>query len=220
MIGQGIYTIAEASRLTTVHPATVRTWFKGYADKPALNSLLRSDYEPVGKDFAISFYDLIDIRVACDMRSAGVKMSIVRKAHEKLANELDTSHPFCHDGLLTDGRTIIRDFVDEVGDRRLQEVISKQQLFKQIRGHLQRVDYSHVTHLAERWHIAKGVVIDPAITFGKPTVEGTRISTHILAQQYKANHQEGELVADLYGISEKDVNNAVAFEMSLCGIAA
>lgn len=220
MIGQGVYTIAEAARLTHMGAGRVRTWFKGCADRPTSSSLLRSDYEPVGKDFAISFYDLIDTMVACDFRSAGVKMSVVRRAYEKLADEFGTSHPFCHDGLLTDGRTIIRDFVDEVGERRLQEVVSRQQLFKQIRGHLQSVDYSDITHLAERWHITKGVVIDPAIAFGKPTVTGTRICTHVLTQQYKANNQEGKLVADLYGISEKDVKNAVAFEMSLYGNAA
>ena len=28
MIGQGVYTLAEVSNLTQVHPSTVRTWFK------------------------------------------------------------------------------------------------------------------------------------------------------------------------------------------------
>ena len=60
MIGEGTYTLAEVSRFTEVHPSTVRTWFKGRPDGTGRGSVFRSDYPPVGSDYAVSFLDMID----------------------------------------------------------------------------------------------------------------------------------------------------------------
>lgn len=37
---------------------------------------------------------------------------------------------------------------------------------------LKQLDYDPDTHLARRWHIADGVVLNPGILLGKPVVEG------------------------------------------------
>lgn len=213
MIGQGIYTLAEVSRLTEVHPSTVRTWFKDRSDGTGLGSIFHSDYKPVESDFAVSFFDLIDVLVASQFRIRhDVPMRIVRQAHNLLQEELKTNHPFCHCDLYTDGKRIFRFAADRLGEEILSEVVSRQQFFLHIKAKLEHIDYSEVTNLAYRWRIASGVVVDPSISMGKPTIENTGVMTYVIANQYFANKKSAALVADLYEVTENDVVNAVKFE--------
>lgn len=213
MIGQGVYTLAEVSRLTEMHPSTVRTWFKGRLDGTGHGSIFQSDYLAVENDFAVSFLDLIDALIAGQFRGRyNVPMRIVRSAHHLLQKELDTRHPFCHGDLYTDGKHIFRCAADTLGEEKLSDVVSHQQFFLHIKEKLDHIDYNEVTKLANRWRIANGIVVDPSISIGKPTVENTGVTTFVIANQYYANKNNSVLVADLYEISEKDVVNAVEFE--------
>ena len=213
MIGQGIYTLAEVSSLTEVHPSTVRTWFKGRSDGMGLGSVFQSDYQSVDCDFAVSFLDLIDVLVAGQFRIRyNVPMRIVRRAHNLLQNELSTKHPFCHNDLFTDGKRIFISAANQLGEEKLRDVVSHQQFFLHIKEKLEHVDYSEVTKLANRWRIAKGVTVDPSISMGKPTIENTGVTTYVIANQYYANKESAALVADLYEVTEKDIGNAIKFE--------
>lgn len=93
-------------------------------------------------------------------------------------------------------------------------MVSHQQFFLHIKEKLEHIDYSEITSLASRWRIAKGVVVDPLISMGKPTIENTGVTTFVIANQYFANIKNSALVADLYEVSENDVVNAVKFEQS------
>jgi uncharacterized protein (DUF433 family) len=66
--------------------------------------------------------------------------------------------------------------------------------------------------LAERWHIAHLIVIDPRICFGKPVVEPISIPAAILAAASRANKEDPELVASWYDVHASHVLAAVAFE--------
>lgn len=213
MLGQGIYISAEIARLTKMHPSRLRSWFKWRSDGSGHGPLFASDYPPVGGDYAFSFLDLIDVLVAGQFRDEyKVPMKTVRKAHTVLQRQLDTKHPFCHSDLYTDGKRIFLHAAKEVGEGTLSDVVSKQQFFLHIKKELHRVDYSKGTSLACKWNIAKGVVIDPSVSMGKPTIRNTGIATHIIANQYYANKENAPLVSDLYGVRSKDVMNAVNFE--------
>ena len=218
MLGQGIYRVAEVSRFTHLNANQVRTWFKQRSDVADDSPVFAADYEPVNGDFAVSFYDLIDVLVAGEFRDRyGVPMHTVRRAHGLLQTRLNTKHPFCHSDLYTDGRRIFLCVANELNEEILSDVVSRQQFFLHIREKLDHVDYNELTKLARRWRIARGVVIDPSISLGKPTIENTGITTYVVANQYYANSQNAALVADLYGIREKDVGNAVEFEKQYGG---
>jgi len=218
MLGQGVYRVAEVSRFTGLNAHRVRTWFKQRSDGSGDGPVFAADYEPVNGDFAVSFHDLIDVLVAGEFRDRyGVPMHTVRRAHGLLQTQLDTKHPFCHSDLYTDGRRIFLCVANELNEEILSDVVSRQQFFLHIREKLNHVDYSEITKLACRWRIAKGVVIDPSIGMGKPTIENTSITTYVIANQYHANSRNTGLVADLYGIREGDVGNAVEFEKQYGG---
>src|SRR5947208_9135710 len=99
-LGRGVYTIPEAARLTGLHPARVREWFRKRPPQAGRRPVFISDYAPLAGDTAISFFDLVDVYVAGQLREYGVSMQTVRRVYKSLAADLDVKHPFCHQQLL------------------------------------------------------------------------------------------------------------------------
>ena len=220
MIGQGVYTLSEVSQFTKVPLATVRSWFKQRPDGKGKGPVFESDYEPVGDDFAVSFLNLIEVHIASFFRDEGVKPKIIRRAHEILQQELHTPHPFAHEDLSTDGARIIREKASGSSDAKYIDAISKQMLIPQFKDGLKSIHYNKATRLARAWGIDTGIVIDPGVSFGKPVIEKTGISTNIVANQYVANGRDAALVARLFKITETGVISAYRFEHSYGRIAA
>jgi len=178
--------------------------------------MFTGDYEPIEGDFAVSFYDLVDVYVAGQLRDHGVSLQTLRKVYARMRDDLNTDHPFCRRELLSDGRIVFMRAVDAAGKEQLTEVLTRQGVFpKIILPFLKTIDYDSVRLLAARWHIADLVVVDPTICFGTPIVEATGIPTHILAAAYQANGQKADFVAQWYNVNPKDVVAAVKFESSL-----
>jgi uncharacterized protein (DUF433 family) len=213
MLGQGVYTVAEVSKLTDLHPSRVRSWFRQRSDGSGFGPVFESDYQPVDGDYAVSFLDLIDVLVVGTFRDQfHVPMRVVRRAHRLLQDRLGTKHPFCLSDLYTDGKSIFLLAANQLNEKILSEIVSRQQFFLHIKEKLHHIDYNEISRLARRWRITDGVVVDPAVCMGKPTVAKTGVATYVVANQYYANHKDSGLIADLYGIGEQDVANAVAFE--------
>lgn len=209
MLGKGVYLLTEVARYTGAPAGTVRSWFKPRSDDRGLGPLLRSEFAPVGEDFAVSFLNLIEAYVARFFRKVRppVKVSHIRRVYKKLQEELGTNHPFAHLSLCAaDGRIIIQK------EGHLTDAIDSQAWFVEMRHCLNHIEYEPNSKLANRWNIAPGIAIDPAIQFGKPVVKGTGVATLILANQFVANKRNAPLVADLYDVDESDVINAFRFE--------
>jgi uncharacterized protein (DUF433 family) len=210
LIGQGVYGISEAARLTGLKPSRVREWFRGRPPR-GTKPVFHSDYPPVGGDFAVSFHDLVEVYVSGRLRDHGVSLQTLRKVHGRMKKDLQSDHPFCRQELLSDGKVVFARNVDEAGREELAEVLTGQKVFPQIiLPFLKRIDYERL--LARRWRIAERVVVDPAICLGKPTVQGIGIATAILAASYQANGEDAEAVAGWYDVHADDVSAAVRFE--------
>lgn len=93
----------------------------------------------------------------------------------------------------------------------LSEVVSQQLFFPMVRERLEKIEYAEDSELATRWQIAKGIVIDPDISFGQPVIHGTGVTTFVAARSYLANDRNADLVGELFGITPNDVLDAVAF---------
>ena len=210
-LGLGVYEIGEAARYTRQQTATVRSWFfpaAGTGRKP----VFKSDYQQYKNRYAISFLDLIDVLVAGKLRTEGVSMPKVREAYRVLKKRFKRTHPFCYENLYTDGKDILIDAAHAVEDSALIEVVSGQNWFKRvIRPYLTQITFDQDTRKAVAWHISNGVVINPKIGFGRPVIDGTGLSAEILGNQYFANGEDEELVADLYEVTVRDVRNAAVY---------
>lgn len=204
-LGRGVYSLPEVAALVKKPYRTVHSWFKSIG-------VLTSDYSQVDDKFAVSFFDLIDTLVAARFREVGVPMHEVRRAYAKLSVRLGTAHPFCHRGLYATGRRVIVDVAENIGSVKLQDAVSNQGWLSELKECLHSVSYSNLTRLAERWNIARGVVVDPSLALGQPVIQGTGVTTFVASRAYYANGKDAAFVARLYGLTSTQVKNAVNFE--------
>ena len=210
-LGRGIYTMADVARYAGMHHSTVRSWFR-------TRGVLESDFIETDGEFCVSFYDLLDSIVARQFRRHGVRMHTVRRAYRKLADILETSHPFCHRGLYTGGRKII--VTASIGSTELRDAITNQLFFEHIKERLANVSYSSLTRLAERIDISPGVVINPQVAMGNPVIKGTGVTTYVVRNAFYANDKDYDLVGYSYGLTDHEIDCAVIFEDRISKAAA
>ena len=216
LLGNGIYSIAQAARLTGLRPRRVRDWFVGRptSSRP-VKQVFESDYPAMGGEHAISFLDLVELFIGGQLREMGVSLPHIRKAYTNLENRYG-SHPFCSRELLVGGKEIFYRGLDDVEARRIMKAVTDQPYFESIiLPFLKNIDYDEATKLAVRWRIAQDVVVDPRIRFGKPIVEEVGISTSVLWSSFYANGENEEMVAEWFGIERRHVRAAVSFEDGL-----
>lgn len=210
LIGQGIYAIHDVARLTGVSVQKIRKWMQDGGALPAVVHP-RENEHPV-----FTFIDLVEVLVAGQLREHGVSMQRLRKVHVALIAMLSTEHPFAHSRLYTSGRSVILSVLGEDRGEQLLDVLTRQHLLEDVvRPHLRGLEFDPTTELAQRWRIADGVLIDPAIAFGRPILVETGYPTGVLAEAYAANNEDAELVAHWYRVGANEVLRAVEFERSL-----
>jgi uncharacterized protein (DUF433 family) len=210
LLGKGVYSFSDAARLTRLRTGRVREWF--VEGNRARQPVFRSDYRKT-EEHIISFLDLVEVFVAGQLRDKGISLQTIRKVQKTLSTRWGTPHPFCREEVATSGKSVFILGLDERGRTEVEEVLTKQRAFPEIiEPFLNRLDYDSESLLAARWRISSGVVVDPEICFGQPIVESTGIPTLILANAYKANGENLEVVANWYGVTTEDVRYAVDFE--------
>jgi uncharacterized protein (DUF433 family) len=210
-LGRGLYRLSDVARYTGLTEPRVRSWFTSRSDR-RIGSVFTADYPQTDGAHSVSFLDMVDAWIAGQLRHEGVTMPKIRAAHIALKQDLGTDHPFAHSSIYTDGRNVFSYAAERVNDPTLTEVVSRQTFFPRVRRVLKPIEYSARSHLAERWRIAKGVLIDPGLSFGQPVVAGTGVATYVVARSYMANKRNADLVARLFGITRRDVGDAVKFE--------
>lgn len=216
LLNRGVYGFPEAARLARIPVSNISRWFRGRSDWPSSKPVLSSDIPTVGTNHAVSFLDLIDLRVVGRFRARGISMQTIRRVYEKLGQQLQSKHPFAHANLKVFGKTVMEQVADEVGGEKLREVLTGQEAMPRIlEKFLRDVTYDDDTRLALRWDIHRGVVIDPLRNLGKPVASEGGASTFVLAGCYAANGNNADLVADLFNTSSRAVLDAVEFERSL-----
>jgi uncharacterized protein (DUF433 family) len=215
ILGNGVYSLAEAARLAQLQPNRVRDWFRLIEGNGSGRSLFKSDYPSVGDDRAISFLDLVEVFIVGRLRESTPPVSLqnIRKVHQKLSLESGQKHPFCTREIYHGQGKIFTRRLGGLEPGSIIEPLTDQLYISEvIIPFLQKIEYDHITNLAKLWRIAEGVVIDPTRCFGKPIVNAVGIATRVLAAAYEANGRNTERVADWYEIDPIHVESAVRFE--------
>jgi len=216
LLTKGVYGFPEAARLAQIPASNLSRWFRGRGDRPWSKPLLKSDIPTLGESHAVSFLDVIDLRVVGRFRARGISMHTIRRVYEKLGEQLQSEHPFAHANLKVFGKTVMRQVADEAGGEQLREVLTGQEAMPRIlEKFLSDVIYAEDTKLAERWDIHRGIVIDPLRNLGKPVSTESGAGSYVLARCYIANDNNADLVADLLHTSRRAVLDAVDFEESM-----
>ena len=223
-IGEGVYTVPEAARLTGVKTQTIYRWLFGGSLSSYQNRKIESHKSVIIHTFDVldsvanlSFSDLIQVRLIQKFRDRGISLQTIRKAAENAARILNNPHPFCSARFRTDGDRLLAEVSENDGRLTLVELQNLQQVFREvIEPFLQGLEYDD--EFVARWYPKKGdhlVVIDPERNFGQPVLAREGVPTQSLYQAYKSSHGDSAKVAHWYEIPEPSVKAAVRFEESL-----
>jgi uncharacterized protein (DUF433 family) len=161
-----------------------------------------------------SFLELVDLLFVKRFLDAGVALRTLRRALEEATKILGVSH-FAGQRFFTDGRRVYLEFRDE-GDALLQLISGGQWTIAPIiRALAECIDFDDVSGLACRWY-PRGkegrVVLDPTMSFGRPTLIGHSVATSNILDFYEAEGESIQAACDWWGLSPEEVEAAVAFE--------
>lgn len=221
-LGTGIYSVPEASRLTGIHRSRIRRWMRGYSYRRGEGrghsaAIWRGQLLPRGKNLALGFRDLMEVRFVDAFLKAGVSWKTMRLAHEHARRELGTEHPFCSNRFVTDGQRLLLRQAEASNDAALLDIVSRQHEFARIvEPFFKQLDFSPDQQLLRWWPLGRdrAVVLDPARNFGQPSVAASGVPTQVLAESLKANGSVEE-VARWFEVRPEEVRDAADFEERL-----
>jgi len=206
---QPLYSAAEVGLYARVQPAIVRSWTRA-DDRSAV-------VIPAAKNIVapLSFINLIEFHVLVALRRTHrVPMRKIRNAIEYGKLTYTVEHPLAELDLEADGSEV---FVRELGfsvnaSRRgqiaLPEVLSQ---------YLQRIERDP-RHIPIRFYpltykdSPKVIVMNPAVAYGRPVIEGTRITTRMVFERYTGGESLSD-IADDYGLEVSAVEEALRCEV-------
>jgi len=222
LLGSGIYTVSEASRLSGVSVGRIRRWLKGYRYKSrkkryASPPVWHGDLDPIDSSLALSFLDLIEVKFVDAFVKKGVSWGIVRRARQRAQEVFKDTHPFCSNRFATDGHAIFVELHEATGEASLVDIARDQKVFGQIvKPFFKELEFSEDNVLL-RWRPLgpdHQVVLDPKRSFGQPIVDNEGVPTHILSQAMKATGLIAEVIR-WFEVKEDAVHDAVEFEQKL-----
>lgn len=202
-----IYGAVEVARYVRVPYQTLRYWIQG---NPLIN--LASVSPP-----RLSFMNLMECHMLSSMRSVyRIPIPKVRASLETLARIHFHIHPLVDQRFETDQVDL---FIRGLGDEIINLCRGGQFELKEIIGlHLQRIEvdatgmYRFFPFVEERTaREPKSILISPAISFGKPVISGTGISTAVIASRFHAR-ESVDALAEEYGRPTKEIEEAIRWE--------
>lgn len=211
------YTVAEAARYLSIPAPTVGAWFRGIQAKhQTFRPVLRLE-NPA--DRRLSFANLVEASVLRALRTKhGISMKAVRDALGYVRKEHGIDRLLIDPGLrAAPGRLFLQRYGELVELTR-----SGQHVIERVwESHLQAVvqDPSGVPFKLYPWipdpvePPKRSILIDPAVSFGKPMTASRGISTSVLADLYDAGSSVEELIGE-YGLTQSEVEDALAFEQA------
>jgi uncharacterized protein (DUF433 family) len=221
LLGVGLYSMSEASRLTGVSPQRVRRWIAGYqfryktvsgSKTGSSRPLIHSTIPRVGNSIALSFLELVEIRIVGAFLERGVSLQTIRRAHRRAGEKLETPHPFACRKFKTDGKRILGEGKEFGG---LLVLSNGSYAFPEILNqYLSEITFDRNTELArEWWPLGRqgGILIDPRVAFGAPVIAGTRIPVETVLDVMRSGETR-ESACYWFSLSLEQVDAAIEFE--------
>ena len=213
------YTVAEAARYVDVPAATLRSWFSGRT-YPRVDGV--GSFEPVLSPADrgtghLSFRNLVEAHVLRALRTRhGIRLKTVRQALKTAGERLGIADLLYRNrALLVADRSLFLEYYGELLHLDLSEQIAMRRVLE---AFLARVDWDDRDLPIRLYPFLRGtesagraIVIDPQVSFGRPILADSGISTSALVHRIDAG--EGiEAVARDYDITPGDVEAAILFE--------
>ena len=218
------YSVAEAAHYLRMPEETLRSWVAGrlypVGGKPTRSRpLIRLD-DP--KRQYLSFTNLVEAHVLAAMRRRhGVMLPKVRKALDYLQRQFHIERPLIDQIFQTDGLDL---FVERYGEL-INASSEGQRAMKDIIGvYLKRIErdakgfpirlYPFTRYTQAEVSGASDprvVVMNPAVSFGRPIIAGTGVPVSSVYERYKAGDSVAELARD-YRLEISAIEEAIRCE--------
>lgn len=219
-----LYSVGEAARYIRIAPATLRSWVAGrtypVADGSASFEPLISTPE-VDDPVRLSFNNLVEAHVLRALRlHHGVTIASVRTAIEFAESKLGINRLLIDGGLQTSAGEL---FVEKYGQLINLSKSGQLALKKLLAAYLSRIDWDDqdlpirlYPFIAANIGVGaadRSVVIDPEVSFGRPTISNKGISTSVLAGRIDAG-ESIELISRDFHLEKEEVEAALLYEMA------
>lgn len=219
--GVGIYSLADAARLTGVNAQRIRRWVRGYEyqaedESRSQRPVWSGQLPTLDDEVALGFLDLMEVRFVKAFIDRGVSLQSVRRAAARAKAFFETDHALCTNYFVTDGRTILAEVGEAAGEQKLLDLVKNQYAFKRIlKPYLHGLEFDD-DFVARWWPLGeqRSVVLDPDRSFGAPIASRSGVPTAVLAKAYQ-REDDLDRVARWYEVTKKEVKDAVQFETKL-----
>ena len=215
--GVGVYSIPEAARYARIHPATLRNWFAGGADRAPL----RQSTIECAEMKVITFLDFVEAVAIRSLRIDGVSFPRIRQALKTARDEYGVTHPFAHQK----HRTVLigKDLHIFLGDDPENPVqltgrnIGQKSMRPCIQEYIRDLDFDEkgIARLYRAFAFkGQDIVLNPRLHFGEPILQENGYTAETL---YRAAVAEGSIqrAALLYKASENAVEAAYRYHHEL-----
>ncbi len=222
LLGVGIYSIPEASRLTGVSVDSIRRWLWGYKHRSADGTHVKSAplWNPqipvIDHSKALGFRDLIEIRFVDHFRKNGLSLRSIRGIIGAATELVEASYPLSTVKFKTDGKRVLAEKLEGEERRLVFDLRTGQLLFSFYWDKLyDALEYSAYDELLRWWPLGKDrrVLVDPKRNFGQP-ISPEGVPTHVLANAFRAEGSV-ESVVSWYKVEPESVRDSVDFEHRL-----
>jgi len=217
LIGIGLYTAADASRLLGIPAPRLVRWLKGYTHEGR-------DYAPLWKSqidlgdmrIYLGFRDMMEARVANKFIQMGVAAQHIRETIRSARDVLGSDRPLSTNQFRTDGQSIFLRIIATDADgrerERLLNLFKKQYEFSSVINPLLKdVEFDPQGAPSAWWPAGRAgkILIDPGRAFGQPIDAQSSVPVTILAHNGK--RQGIDATARAYDVPKASVRRAMEF---------
>ncbi len=203
------YPIREVARYADISPRTVAAWHS-----KTLNKSLVLSHKV--QRAALSYMQLIEVAVVAAFRKAGITLKTIRDARDYASKQLRSEFPFVQYRFKTEGKHLLIDYGEIEGTKDRGKHLAADQggqlAWDQVIGPLLKEFEYEREGIVIRWRVAgpaSPIVIDPRLSFGAPTINGT--PTWVIKGRWNAGESIAD-IADDFAMDKSAIQSALEFE--------
>ncbi len=220
------YGIKEAARCLGMSVATLDSWVNGRKYPSSTGQRFFKPLIELTAPGSLSFYNLVEAHILLSTRKKhGVEMPAIRRGIDYVRKTYPSVHPLLSEDFLTDGKDL---FVKKIVGATEQEQTINVSSWGQLGlgpildFYLRRIERDDkgwpikLFPIRMSWPVdlnsdpPRVVVIDPAVSSGRPVVNGTGVMAEVIFGRF--NTGEGiESIATDYGLKVTQIEEAIRY---------
>ena len=205
----GIYGVSEAARYINAADCAEEAYGVSLAGLTRWISRGMASPDRV-RGAALSFEDVISMRVVAALRGAGVGWKAIDSSKKRLREATGAERPFASERLWSGQGQVFEDWASSLidADKKGQAAVD---MLRQRLIPANGLTFDDDSGMAASWTPAEGVMLRPNIQFGAPCIPGTRIPTVAISSMVRGGDPK-PFVAKSYDISMELVEAALDWE--------